>query len=85
MSLYPQKGGFTVQLVLGKTLVEKTMALDLGEVIRKKLQDTSQLHDGKWLFIPFETPRDDPTPSCGGCGVLAGVSLAGCRRGRPGL
>jgi len=28
VSLYPQKGGFTVQLVLGKTLVEKTMALD---------------------------------------------------------
>jgi len=58
ISLYPQKGGFVAQVVLGKTEVEKAMALPLGEKVDRLLRDTPQLHDGKWLFIPASDPVD---------------------------
>jgi len=58
LSLYPQKGCFVAQVVLGKTEVEKAMALPLGEKVSWLLCDTPQLHDGKWLFIPASDSAD---------------------------
>ncbi len=58
ISLYPQKGCFIAQVVLGKTEVEKAMALPVGEKVGRLLRDTPQLHDGKWLFIPASDPVD---------------------------
>jgi len=54
-SLYPQKDGFVVQVVLGKTQVEAALQLSLGEHVRKILRETPQLHDGRWLFIPVHS------------------------------
>ncbi len=58
VTLYPQENGFTVQLVLGKVQVEKAMVLNLGSTMRRKLEETPQLHDGKWLFVPVESQQD---------------------------
>ncbi len=58
VTLYPQKDGFTVQLVLGKAQVETAMSLKLGSKIRSNLVETPQLHDGKWLFMTVETEQD---------------------------
>lgn len=58
VTLYPQKDGFTIQLVLGSAQVEKAMDLKLEPKIRNKLVETPQLHDGKWLFMQVETGQD---------------------------
>jgi hypothetical protein len=58
VTLYPQKDGLVAQVVLGKTEVEKALALTLGEDVDKALRDTPQLHDGRWLFIPVTTETD---------------------------
>jgi len=52
-SLFPEKGGFTVLIVLGKKESEKALSIrdELSSKIRKLLGDTEQLHDGRWLWI----------------------------------
>jgi len=59
-SLFPEKGGFTVLIVLGKKESEKTrLILDkLSSKIRKLLGNTEQLHDGHWLWIRLLTTSD---------------------------
>ena len=34
------------------------MQSEIGPEVRKKMEETPQLHDGKWLFIPVETQRE---------------------------
>jgi len=58
VSLYPQQNHFIAQVVLGKTQVEQAMNLPLGEKVNRFLQETPQLHDGKWLFVPVDTDQD---------------------------
>jgi hypothetical protein len=55
VSLYPQRGHFVAQVVLGRDQVEQAMNLDLGKVVDRMVRETPQLHDGKWLFIPVES------------------------------
>ena len=57
-SLYPQKGYFVAQIVLGKEQVEQALALKLGKNVATVLAETPQLHDGRWLFIKVKTRRD---------------------------
>ncbi len=59
-SLFPEKGGFTVLIVLGKKEAEKALAIrdELSSKIRKLLGDTEQLHDGRWLWIRLLTTSD---------------------------
>jgi hypothetical protein len=57
-SLYPAQDGFTVQIVLGREQVEKVAGLALGEHVRTIFENTPQLHDGRWLFIPVQGERD---------------------------
>jgi hypothetical protein len=57
-SIYPQGGGFTVQIVLGREQVEKVAGLELGDGVRTVFENTPQLHDGRWLFIPVQSERD---------------------------
>jgi hypothetical protein len=57
-SLYPQKNGLVVQLVLGKDQVVKAGGLSLGKNVERNLQATPQLHDGRWLFLKVTTRRD---------------------------
>ncbi len=58
VSLYPQQEGLTVQIVLTLAQVERAQALDLAEAARRTLEDTPQLRDGRWLFIPVSSQRD---------------------------
>lgn len=59
-SLFPEKGGFTVLIVLGKKESEKALLLrsELSSKIRKLFEDTEQLHDGRWLWIRLLTTSD---------------------------
>lgn len=57
-SLYPQQGGFVAQVVLGRDQAGKVATLELGEKVRKLVDETQQLHDGKWLFIPVTDEAD---------------------------
>ena len=59
-SLFPEKGGFTVLIVLGKKESEKALSMrdELSSKIHKLLGDTKQLHDGRWLWIRLLTTSD---------------------------
>ena len=52
-SLFPEKGGFTVLIVLGKKESKKALSIrdELSPKICVLLGDTEQLHDGRWLWI----------------------------------
>jgi len=59
-SLFPEKGGFTVLIVLGKKESEKALSMrdELSSKIYKLLGDTKQLHDGRWLWIRLLAASD---------------------------
>jgi len=59
-SLFPEKGGFTVLITLGRRESEKALSIrdELSSKIRKLLGDTKQLHDGRWLWIRLLTASD---------------------------
>jgi len=59
-SLFPEKGGFTVLIVLGKKESEKALSIrdELSSKIQKLLENTEQLHDGRWLWIRLLTTSD---------------------------
>lgn len=53
VSFYPEKRGFTVQVILGKKEVEKfeSIRAELSADIVKLFDETEQFHDGRWLYI----------------------------------
>ena len=53
VSFYPEKGGFTVQVILGKKEVKKFEDIrgELSADIVSLFEGTKQLHDGRWLYI----------------------------------
>jgi hypothetical protein len=57
-SLFPQQNGFVAQVVLGREQASKAATLELGEKVRRLVDETKQLHDGKWLFIPVTDETD---------------------------
>ncbi len=59
-SLFPEKGGFIVLIVLGRKEAEKALAIrdELSSKIQKLLGNTEQLHDGRWLWIRLFTTSD---------------------------
>ncbi len=52
-AFYPENGGFTVQVILGKKEVEKfkSMREEFSTDIVQLFDDTKQLHDGRWMWI----------------------------------
>ncbi|MFW9845801.1 MAG: DUF3788 domain-containing protein [Candidatus Thorarchaeota archaeon] len=52
-TLYPEKGGFTIQIVLGKKEVENFEGIrkDVSPEIVDLFESTKQFHDGRWLWI----------------------------------
>lgn len=59
ISLYPQEGQFTAQVILGKSELEKAFGLILGENVGKMVRETPMLHDGKWLFVPVKSEIEE--------------------------
>ena len=52
VTLYPQRESFIAQVVLGKGQAERVSSLKLGKQVRMILNESPQLRDGRWLWIP---------------------------------
>jgi len=59
-SLFPEQGAFTVLIILGKKELPETVAHrdDLSPYVRMLFENTKQMHDGRWLWIPILTSDD---------------------------
>ena len=59
-SLFPEKGGFTALIVLGKKESEKLLSTkdEMSSRIQKLFEKTEQLRDGRWLWIRLLTKSD---------------------------
>ncbi|UCE17074.1 MAG: DUF3788 domain-containing protein [Gemmatimonadota bacterium] len=59
-SLFPEKGAFTVLIVLGGKEVDKTLSMidDLSPDVRTLFENTEQLRDGRWLWIQVMKKED---------------------------
>ena len=57
-SLYPQRGSFIVQIVLGKDQTQTALTMEFCREVGRLVRETPQLHDGKWLFIPVKTAAE---------------------------
>ena len=59
-SLFPEKGAFTALVVLSKEKAEKALSMmdQFSAGVRKLLNDTEQLHDGRWLWIRIHDQSD---------------------------
>ena len=53
VTLFPESGGFTALVVLGKKEIVKAEAVldKLSMKVRKLFRETNQLHDGRWLWL----------------------------------
>ena len=58
VTIYPQKGGFTVLVVLGKDEVKRAKEVKLGRNVGNTYKNAKQYHDGRWLWIK-PTSRED--------------------------
>jgi hypothetical protein len=59
-SLFPERGGFTVLIVLSKKESEKALSIrdELNTKTHKLLGSTEPSHDGRWLWIRLLTTSD---------------------------
>ena len=57
-SLYPTKGGFTVQINLSPDAVEQATAMNPGKNVLEAVARATPYPEGRWLFIPVQ-PKDD--------------------------
>jgi hypothetical protein len=59
-SLFPEKGAFTVLIVLGGKEAEKALTIrdELSARVDEILGATEQLHDGRWLWIRVSRDMD---------------------------
>ncbi len=59
-NLIPEKGAFTVLVVLGKKEAEKALTImdQLNANVRQLLDNAEQLHDGRWLWIRVRKQGD---------------------------
>jgi hypothetical protein len=52
VSLHPMREHTLAVVVLGKAQAEEALQLDLSDDIRRRLRESPQLRDGRWLCIP---------------------------------
>jgi hypothetical protein len=57
-SLYPTKGGFTVQVNLSPAAIEQTLRMQPGKNVQEAIARANPYPEGRWLFIPVESPED---------------------------
>ena len=59
-SLFPEKGGFTVLIVLGRKESDQFVSMrdELSSKIQKLFENAKQYHDGRWLWIRLLTRSD---------------------------
>ena len=58
--LFPERNAFSVLIVLGskEAVRAEDMAHKMNEAVRRVLEDTEQLHDGRWLWIRVTEASD---------------------------
>lgn len=57
-ALYPTAGGFTVQIILRTTAIERAQRLALGSHMQGVIAQAHPYPEGRWLFIPVEVEGD---------------------------
>ena len=59
-TLTPEKGAVRILIVLGKQESEKALSMrnELSPKVYKLIEDTKQLHDGRWLWIRLFAAKD---------------------------
>ena len=57
-SLYPTKGGFTVQINLNPDAVEQAAAMNPGKNVLEAIAGATPYPEGRWLFISVESKKD---------------------------
>ena len=59
VTLTPEKGSVRILLVLGREESAKALSMqnDLSPELYKLIEDTKQLHDGRWLWIRLYSTR----------------------------
>ena len=58
LSMYPGQESFTVQIILSQTQTEKALSLDIGDKVRKVVEEAHQFPEGRWLFIKVGSEQD---------------------------
>jgi len=58
LSMYPGKGSFTAQIVLGETAARNASRLKLRKNAKNMLDSAHRFPEGRWLFIRIELKRD---------------------------
>jgi hypothetical protein len=58
ISLYPGRGSFTAQIVIGEEQLEEALASGLGERAQRVIEAAKLFPEGRWLFIPIESKAD---------------------------
>ena len=60
VTLTPEKGAVRVLLVLGREESEKALSMrdELSSKMHKQIENTKQLHDGRWLWIRLFQAKD---------------------------
>ncbi len=60
VALTPEKGAVRVLIVLGREESEKALSMrkELSSKMYKLIEDTKQLHDGRWLWIRLFSAKD---------------------------
>jgi hypothetical protein len=64
VALYPGDEKLIVNVVLGEKQAQQAFRLALGEKLRGLMQQTPQLRDGRWLFIPVIDEEDVEDIKC---------------------
>ena len=60
ITLTPEKGAVRILIVLGKEESEKVLSIrdELSTKMNKLIENTKQLHDGRWLWIRLFQTKD---------------------------
>lgn len=58
VSMYPNSGFFTAQIVLSPRLVALAELLSLSSKTRKTLDSTHHYPEGRWLYLPVSSASD---------------------------
>ncbi len=60
ITLLPEKGAFTTLVVLGREESEKALSMqdELSPKMHELIENTKQLHDGRWLWIRLFQIKD---------------------------
>jgi hypothetical protein len=57
-SLYPDRDGFTVQVVLPESDVQTAATWELGRNVKEVLENAHPFPEGRWLFVRVKSRKD---------------------------